>query len=157
MKTKIILLVLIFAACSCEKRMDEPCSCSGEDKLREEVREVVKNILKGCEEVNADKVTRSCDESSDFVYLFHGTTYTFQEFADALKNVYSKMTDQKVTIIDEEYEILDETTVLYTTNCTFLQHFRDGESKLIDPMAMLFIFKKIDGKWRWIYGVESYG
>ena len=35
-------------------------------------------------------------------------------------------------------------------------NFRDGHSTLADPEAMLFMFKKINNKWRVIYAVDSY-
>jgi hypothetical protein len=61
-----------------------------------------------------------------------------------------------VTIVDEKYAFLDELTVLYTTNCKLLENFKDGHSSLNDPTAILYVFKKIEGNWKIIYGVESF-
>ena len=35
-------------------------------------------------------------------------------------------------------------------------NFKDGHSTLADPEAMLFMFKKINNRWRVIYAVDSY-
>jgi hypothetical protein len=157
MKVKLLLLGILLATLSCEKSTDDPVSDTEQEKMKSEVKGLVNSIFKGCEQADFELVTESCYDSPDFVYLFNGKTLTYQEFTDALKAIYEKMTNQVVTIKDEKYAVLDNSTILYTTNCTFLENFKDGHTFLADPMAMLFIFKKIDGRWRWIYGVESYG
>jgi len=157
MKMKLFLLALTLATFSCEKTTDEPISDTEQEKMKGEVQIVVNNLFKGCEEANFEMVIESCYDSPDFVYLFNGKTLTYKEFTESLKAVYEKMVNQEVTIIDEKFAVLDNVTILYTTNCTFLENYKDGHTFLADPMAMLFIFKKIDGRWRWIYGVESYG
>jgi hypothetical protein len=57
--------------------------------------------------------------------------------------------------LDEKYAFLDNFTVLYTANFKIISNFKDGHSTLADPAALLLIFKKIDDKWRIIYGAES--
>lgn len=156
MRTKIIFLVLLFASYSCKKSANELVSDTDENNIKIEVKTVVNSIFKGCEEVKSNLVIESSYNSPDFVYLFNGTTLSYLEFSNALSAFYLQLSSQKVTLISEKYAIIDNSTVLYTTNCTFLQNFRDGHTTLIDPVVMLFIFKKIDGRWRWIYGVESY-
>ena len=37
-----------------------------------------------------------------------------------------------------------------------LMNYKDGHSILADPEVMQFIFKKINNKWKVIYGVDSY-
>jgi len=118
---------------------------------------VANTLFKGCREVNSGLVIESSYDSPDFTYVFNGTTMTYSEFKAALEDIYTKMTSQEVNVIQEKFAILDSATVLYTANCTFLEHFKDGHSFTADPAVMLFIFKKIDGRWKWIYGVESYG
>jgi hypothetical protein len=75
---------------------------------------------------------------------------------DAFKPLFGTLLNQKVTIVDEEYAVLDKSTVLYTTNCKSLMNYKDGHSTLADPEAMLFMFKKINNRWRVIYVVDSY-
>ena len=156
MKTKLVVLILIILTFSCKKSVDDNVGDS-DDIIKSRVKEVVNSIFKGCEEVNSTMVVVSHYDSPDFVYLFNGTTLTYGEFSAALTDFYSKLLNQRVTLITEKYALLDKSTVLYTTNCTFLQNFRDGHSTLINPVVMLFVFKKTNGTWRWIYGVESYG
>jgi hypothetical protein len=72
-----------------------------------------------------------------------------------MKPISSTLINQKVTITDEKYAFLDKSTVIYTTNCKFLENYKDGYAILSDPMVMQFTFRKINDKWMAINGVES--
>jgi hypothetical protein len=95
-------------------------------------------------------------DSPDFVLINNGMTLSYKEVVDAFKPFFGTLLNQKITIVDEEYAVLDKSTVLYTTNCNSLMNFKDGHSTLADPEAMLFMFKKINNRWRVIYAVDSY-
>jgi len=157
MKTKLLLLVMLVAMFSCEKSNDENENNVDEEQIRSEVQAVANDIFKGIEEVNAGLIMEQSYNSPGFVYLFNGTTLTYQEFSQALADFYVDLASQEVTLLSEKFAVLDNSTVLYTANCTFLQNFSIGDPVLIDPVVMMFVFKKIDGNWKWIYGVESYG
>ncbi|MCX6272290.1 MAG: hypothetical protein NTU44_13950 [Bacteroidetes bacterium] len=156
MKTKLLFLALILAIFSCRKTNDDADNSSGQEMIKSQVKEVVTTIFTGCEEVNASMVLESSYNTFDFVYVFNGTTLSYGDFSTALVTVYDSMANQQIDRITEKYAVLDNSTVLYTTNCTFIQHFRDGHSVTINPAVMMFIFKKTGNRWRWIYAVESY-
>ncbi len=44
---------------------------------------------------------------------------------------------------------------MYTANTKWLMNFKDGHAILQNPWTVLFMFKKIDSKWRVIYSIES--
>jgi hypothetical protein len=100
-------------------------------------------------------VTESFLDSSDFVYITNGKTYSYKEIM-AMRPNYDGLLNQKITIIDEKYTVLDNSTVIYTSNSKCVTKFKDGHSTLYDPDAFMFMFKKIDNKWRVIYYVDSY-
>jgi hypothetical protein len=157
MKLRHLLVILIFISLSCEKNEDDQLSGSDINLIKGEVQLIVDKIYKGCEEVNSGAVLESCYNSPDFTYLFNGTTLTYSQFSDALKAIFVKLSKQVITRTNEKIVVVDDATVLYTTNCTFRQSYKDGTTILIEPASMLFIVRKIAGKWWWIYGVESYG
>jgi len=74
---------------------------------------------------------------------------------DAMKPLFGTLLNQKVTIVDEKYAFLDKSTVIYTTNCKFLENYKDGHAILSDPMVVQLTFKEINNKWKVINGVES--
>ena len=73
----------------------------------------------------------------------------------ALKPAFNTRLNQKCTIVNEKYAVLDNSTVLFTMNCTWLTNYKDGHSILVDPAVTQVLFKKIDNRWKVINVVES--
>jgi hypothetical protein len=154
MKTKLIVLVLLIACFSCGTN-NKPVSDAQKEKIKGEVKEVVNALYKGCEEANFDMVVALYLDSPDFVYMNNGKTFNYKESVDTMKLFFSSLLNQKGTIADEKYVVLDNSTVLYTANTKWLMNFKDGHSVLQDPWAMQTLFKKINGSWKEINCVES--
>jgi len=154
MKTRLIFLFLLIVCISCGTN-NKPVSDAQKEKIKGEVKEVANVIFKNGEEVNFDMAMKPWLDSPDFVYLSNGYTLNYKELMDGWKINWSKLMNQKVTIVDEKYSVLDNSTVLYTTNCKWLVNYKDGHSILQDPWVMQIIFKKIDSQWRIINCVES--
>jgi hypothetical protein len=154
MKTRLIFLVMLIVSFSCGTNT-KPVSDAQKEKIKGEVKEVVNTFIKGCEEVNFDMVTESFLDSPEFVYITNGKTYGYKEIMGMRTN-YDELLNQKITIVDEKYTVLDNSTVIYTSNSKCVTKYKDGHSNLYDPDAFMFMFKKIDSKWKVIYYVDSY-
>jgi hypothetical protein len=154
MKTRLIFLVLLIVSVSCGTN-DKSVSDAQKEKIKGEVKEVVTTIIKGAEEANYEMSMSPFLESPDFVYINNGKTINFKEFLDGNKTGFSILLDQKGTLVDEKYYIIDNSTVLYTNNSKWLMNFKDGLSVLKDPWIAQFTFKKIGNSWRVISGNES--
>jgi hypothetical protein len=155
MKTKLIFFLLYVLGFSCTTN-NKPVSNAYKDKSKGEIKEVVNKMMRGNEEANFDMVIEPFLDSPDFSYLIHGYALSYKQLVDGIKPIFSTLLNQRVTIIDEKYAFLDESTVLYTTNCKLLENFKDGHSSLNDPTAILYIFKKIGSRWKIIYGAETF-
>jgi hypothetical protein len=154
MKTKLIFLVLLIACFSCGTN-NKPVSDAQKEKIKGEVKEVVNTIFKGAEEANFEMATEPWLDSPDFLYTYNGNSFGYKEFVDAMKPVFGSLINQKSTIVGEKIAVLDNSTVMYTANTKWLMNFKDGHAILQDPWSVLFMFKKIDAKWRVIYSIES--
>ena len=154
MKTRLFFLLLLIVCFSCGTN-NKPVSDAQKEKIKGEVKEVVNTFFKSCEEVNFDMAAEPFFDSPDFVYISNGAIYSYKELM-AMKPVFDKILNQKITIVDDKYAFLDNSTVLYTVNVKSLVNRKDGTSSLADPEVMQFIFKNIDSKWRVIYYVDSY-
>jgi hypothetical protein len=154
MKTKLIFLVLLIVCFSCTTN-NKPVSDAQKEKIKGEVKEVVNNIIKGSEEANFDMVTEPCFDSPDFVFLSNGRTYSYKEFVD-MKPVFNSLLNQKCTIVNEKFAVLDNSTVLYTTDSKWSVNYKDGHSTVEDPEAIMIMFKKTEGKWKVTYFVDSF-
>ena len=154
MKTKLVFLVMLIFCFSCGTN-NKPVSDSQKEKIIGEVKEVLKTFYKGCEEANFDMVVALDFDSPDFVYINNGKIFSYQESVDTMKLFFSSLLNQKGTIADEKFVVLDNSTVLYTANTKWLMNFKDGHSVMQDPWAMQNSFKKINGSWKKINSVES--
>jgi hypothetical protein len=135
---------------------NKPVSDAYQDKAKGEIKKVVNTMFRGNEEANFDMVIDPFLDSPDFSFLIHGYALSYKQLVDGIKPIFSTLLNQKVTIIDEKYVFIDQSTVLYTTNCKLLENFKDGHSSLNDPTAILYIFKKIGNRWKIIYGAETF-
>ena len=153
MKTRLILVALIIANFACTP--NNTISDDEREKIREEVKEVVNVIIQGCEEANFDMAMEAWLDSPDMVFIFNGATMSFQGVEEAMGPLFAELTNQEVTILDEKYVFINRETVIYTANCTFLEHYKDGHSVLSDPMVLQCTFIKVDDAWKVINGVES--
>jgi hypothetical protein len=154
MKTRIIFLFLLIVCFSCGTD-NKPVSDAQKEKIKGEVKEVLNTYYKGIEEANFDMALSPCLNSPDFVFIYNGVYFDYKGIVDAMKPVFSTMINQKVTIVNEKYAFLDKSTVIYTSNCKFLENYKDGHAVLEDPAVIQITFKKINNKWMAICGLES--
>ena len=154
MKTRLIFLVLLIVCYSCGT-INKPVTDAQKEKIKGEVKEVVNTIIKGFEEADFDKALEPFLDSPDFRVLAFGRTYSYKELMD-MKASFNVVLNQKCTIVNETYQILDKSNVVYTTNCKWAVNYKDGHSTIEDPEAFMFMLKKIDGRWRVSYYADTY-
>jgi hypothetical protein len=154
MKTKLIFLVMLIACISCGTN-NKPVSDAQKEKTKGEVKEVVNNYFKGAEEANADMMIGTYLDSPDFVFTYNGNSFSYKSCTDLVKSVFGILKNQKITVVDEKYAVLDNSTVMVTVNNKCLMNYKDGHSVLQDPWISQILLKKIDNKWKVISGAES--
>jgi hypothetical protein len=156
MKTRLILMLLLFTGFLCCTSPEKPLSDTDKYLIKSDVKKVINTIIKGCEEVNFEMATAPFEDSPDFRYITNGTISTYKEFISGMKPTFELFSNQKVTLFSENFSFPDNSTVLYTSSARREMNFKDGNSIIAEPMAWFLLFKKIDKKWKVIYGVESY-
>ena len=154
MKTRLVYLVLLIVCFSCGTN-NKPVSDAQKEKIKGEVKEVVNTFFKGAEEANADMIIGTYLDSPDFVFTYNGNSFRYKQCADMAKSVFGTLKNQKITVVDEKYAVLDNSTVMVTVNNKCLMNYKDGHSVLQDPWISQILFKKIDNKWKVISGAES--
>ncbi|HEY5123630.1 MAG TPA: hypothetical protein VIK14_07835 [Ignavibacteria bacterium] len=154
MKAKLIFLLMLISCISCGTN-NKPVSDAQKEKIKGEVKEVVNTIFKGAEEANADMIIGSYLDSPDFVFTYNGNSLSYKQCADMAKSAFGTLKNQKITVVDEKYAVLDNSTVMVTVNNKCLMNYKDGHSVLQDPWISQMLFKKIDNKWKVISGAES--
>jgi hypothetical protein len=154
MKTKIFLLGLFFICFSCVKNNDS-ISDAQKEQIKTEVKEVLNSILKGAEEANFDMIKGHWLDSSDFMFLYNGSLLDYKQTSELAKEMFGAVTNQEITLNDEKYLVIDNSTVLYTAITKCVVNFRDGSSMVQDPWAMQYLFKKINDEWKVLSANES--
>jgi hypothetical protein len=153
MKTRLIFLLLLIVCFSCGTN-NKPVSDAQKEKIKGEVKEIQNTTIRALEEIDWDMVTEPVFDSPDFFYTYHGKTSNYEEFMASELDFNTRL-NQKCTIVDEKYAVLDNSTVLYTMNCTWLTNYKNGHSVLADPAVTQVLYKKIDNRWRVINIIES--
>jgi hypothetical protein len=154
MKTRLIFLLLLIVSFSCGTN-NKPLSDAQKEKIKGEVKEVVNTFIKGCEEVNFDMAIEPFLDSPDFVDLVNGKTLSYKELM-AMKPNFNTLLNQKCTIVAEKYAFLDKSTILYTADSKWSSNYKDGHSSISDPEVFMFIFKKIDSRWKIVSYADSF-
>lgn len=154
MKTRLVILLLLIGCFSCGTN-NKPVSDAKKEKIKGEIKEVVNTFIKGIEEANVDMVMESFLDSPDFVDITNGMAFSYKEIT-AMKPNFDAILNQKCTKVNEKYTFLDNSTVLCIAENKWSTNYRDGHSSIADPQAFLFVFKKIDNRWKVIHLVDSY-
>jgi len=154
MKPKLIFLALLIICISCGTN-NKPVSDAQKEIIIGEVKEVAHALFKGVEEINAEMVIGLYLDSPDFIFTYNGNSFTYKQCEEMAKSVFGTLKNHKITIVDEKYAVLDNSTVLVTVNNKCLMNYKDGHSVLQDPWISQMLFKKIDNKWKVISGSES--
>jgi len=134
---------------------NKPVSDAQKVKMIGEVKEVINTIIKGAEESNLDLAMSAWQNTPDFIYINNGKIYSYQEVRDGFKDMFNSLQNQEGTFKTEKYSVLDNSTVLYTTNSKWLMNFKDGRVLLQEPWIVQFVFQKIDNEWKVISSIES--
>jgi hypothetical protein len=154
MKTRLIFLLLLIVSFSCGTN-NKPVSDAQKEKIKGEVKEVVNTYFKGAEEANADMIIGTYLDSPDFVFTYNGNSFSYKSCTDLVKSAFGTLKNQKITVVDEKYAVLDNSTVMVTVNNKCLMNYKDGHSVLQDPWISQILLKKIENKWKVISGAES--
>jgi hypothetical protein len=131
MKTRLIFLVMLIVCFSCRTN-NKPVSDAQKEKIKGEVKEVVKNMYYDGENGVFDKTVELWLNSPEFVYINDGASLNYEEFVNSLKPYFETLINhnQKCTVVDEKYIVLDNSTVLYSAKNKWVTNFKDGHGQL---------------------------
>jgi hypothetical protein len=155
MKTLIAFLMLLSAMVVCCTNPNRPLSDSEITKIKDEVHVVMQSIISGAEEANFAKATEHWSDSPEITINYNGKSMNRKEFMEALTPLINSVSGQKAKFLTEKYSVVDNTTVVYSANSSWLVNLKDGSSILEEPWAMLYIFKKANGVWKLVACSES--
>jgi len=124
MKTKLFFLVLLIGCFSCDKN-EKQVSEAQKEGIKGEVKEVFNSIMKGAEAANFDLVVGHWLNSPDFLFVYNGNIFDYNQATEMGKSALGSLNNQKATVVDERFAVLDHSTVLYTVNMKCTMNFRE--------------------------------
>jgi hypothetical protein len=146
MNTRLLFLVLLIVCFSCGTN-NKPVSDAQKEKIKGEIKEIVNTGFKGCEEVNPDMATGLFLDSPDFIFINNENSYDYKQLINAVKQTFSTLINQKITVNEEKFVFLDKSKAIYATKGKVLSNFKDGHAILSEPLITQFTFEKINNKW----------
>lgn len=155
MKKLFFVWALLMASLFCYATTNGSVSDKEKERIKAEVKEVANASISGCEQVNTEMACGIFYDSPDFRYINNGKILGYNDLVNGLKPYFDTLTGQKFTFLDEHYNILDRSTVIYTLNCKIVVNFKDGHILVYDPAVLQFTFKKIGKDWKAIVLAES--
>jgi hypothetical protein len=154
MKSKLVIFILLIISFSCTTP-DKVLNDAEKNEIKAEVKEVVDSYIKGVQDSNYDLIAEPFLDSPDFIYVFNGYAFSYDEAMENGKPTIEAIQNQEFTFLDEKYVFLDDSNVIYMMNSKFITNYKDGTSVHFDPCILHFVFKKIDDTWKVISFVES--
>ncbi|BEH00323.1 hypothetical protein [Bacteroides sedimenti] len=155
MKKLFFVWALLMASLFCYATTNGSVSDKEKERIKAEVKDVINTLITGCEQANFEMICGTFYNSPDFKYIYNGNIFGYKDMVNVMQPLFSTMTGQKFTFFDGYYNILDRSTVLYTSKCKTVAYFKDGHTTVSDPGAAQFILQKIGKEWKIIYAVES--
>lgn len=157
MKTIYFLLVLVISSAlfSCSGKNSDELSREEINQTKTEIKTVVKKMVTYAEEANADSTITFFSNNPEFVYVSNGGSLSYSKLANRIKVFYNQISGQQYSIVKEEISFPSKSLALYTAHCLSQTNFKNGGSGLLRLYIQFFTFKKIDNKWKVIYGSES--
>ena len=156
MKTKLVFFLLLLPLFACTTQTTPSLTKAEKDKIQGEVKAVADEIRKACNEVNADALIGSIQESPDFLYMVNGGSVDYKGFVEIVKPMFAEMTSQKITLLDEKFTFPDNSSVLYAANYSDTVYYKDGRVTLDESGIWTMLFKNTDKGWKMVFGSETF-
>lgn len=136
--------------------MNEPLTDVEKDKLIGEAKEFTSTIFHACENCDADKLTATFMNSTDFVSLINGEMDDYEHTVKKYPIIMSAFKTQKATFLNEKYVVLGPSTILYTSTSKWECELQDNTFQVYEPVGVLLILKKADNNWHILGWTEAY-
>ena len=151
MKAQHLLVVLLLLCFSCGTKT---ISDSEKEKIQNEVKEQINSTIKVLESADANGLLQTLIDSPEFRYGAGGRTADYKSTRDFVSQFFGTMSNQKGEIINDKIWVLDKSTALYVAESKWIMNFKDGRIIVQEPWLWENLMKKVDGKWKTLYGSE---
>ncbi|HQI42329.1 MAG: hypothetical protein B6D44_13305 [Ignavibacteriales bacterium UTCHB2] len=155
MKINLLFVLTLFLLFGCVKQEPTQMTNQEQETAKKEIKDVVKSITQGLENLNAETSFKPYLNSPDFIlFTVQGSMVNYQRAKDEHAAWFNTLTSLKVTTIKEEFRFLPDNIVIFPWLGKFEMIFKTGEQLTVD-FCVTMIFRKIDNQWIVIYQQTS--
>jgi hypothetical protein len=148
----IILFLAIMSGCN---PVNMPLTESQKKTVLDEGQKATKTFFNALATFDADKIFGLIDTASHEAMIVVGNqVYNFNapEIRDMMKDMQSQTFQTK----DEKYVVIDAGSFIYYWRGKNDMFTKSGDSIIYDNYLVSYIFRKVSGEWKFLYGHESY-
>lgn len=84
-----------------------------------------------------------------------GKMSNFNEFKRLCTDYYSGLKEQSIVTLQENIQVLDESTVILAWTGNITANFKNGDIIKMNNYSITSVFKKIEGNWKVVHDHES--
>ncbi len=156
MKTNYLTFLLIFSFFGITTHLTAQMTAQEQKTAKKEIAEVVEDIFRDLQNMDAGALYQSYAESPDFMQITTaGEMADFQTAKKEHANWFSTLSSLKVTRTSEAFRFLPGNTVIYYWFGKFEMMTKQGVKVKMDKFGTTFIFSKKGNQWKVIFQQAS--
>jgi ketosteroid isomerase-like protein len=148
--TLIILLIV-----SCETKNRDSLNEQDKERIKSEIRIVFEQMIHNSEVGNFEEAIQPFADIPDFISISSGDISDYDKFYKSNKAFFEILDHQLFNETAAMYTFIDKETLIVTYGATATAYLKDSQQFKADPLAITWIFKKMDDSWKVIYSHES--
>ncbi|GLH72959.1 hypothetical protein GETHLI_14610 [Geothrix limicola] len=147
---------LLAVALAAPAQPQETLSEAQQAQIRAEVLQAVKPLLAAVERLDIQAMRTLSHKSPEFSFVMpDGTSYGFEEVLATAKELFANLSGQKMITQKERVLVLAPDAALYLWQGRNDVMQKDGVLLRSDPYCCTYLYRKVDGQWKFAYGHES--
>lgn len=141
---------------SASAQAQEPLTEAQQAQIRTEVLQAVKPLFSAVERLDIQTMRALSHKSPDFTFVMpDGTSYGFEEVLVTAKELFANLSGQKMVTLKDRVLVLAPDAALYLWQGRNDVMQKDGMLLRSDPYCCTYLYRKVDGQWKFAYGHES--
>jgi len=159
MTRKALCLFALIAALfltGCQKQVPAPLTEAEQAAIRDEVMPTVKAVFAVSESLDMEAGERMALDGPDFFYLMpDGKVLSLAEMMAIGRELVPSLSGQKLITQRDHLIVLGRDAALYVWQGRNDLVQKDGTVLRADPYAATYLFRRVDGVWKFAYAHES--
>ena len=152
MKTKFLLIAIIFAMLACTSENQSSISQGEKENIVKEVAFVINSYSDGMLALDVNKmIVETCFNSEEFTYVgIDGGLMNYEELFNVAKETFDAFSSAEYSVNKEKINVVSSNVAIVSIN--YSAAFLSSESKLTFPnVGKTFVLNKINNQWKVIH------